>query len=155
MQIGHNSEGWRGAKGRKNFDTTERIINEGEMGIAVKPKQTRGRKFHWIFEAESMRLLLDSRQCPPTSTRSRPAPSTRAFTANLFTCQPPSYPLPDCVALVPRCPPGSRLACPPGSADGVIYCYQTLEHIKHFITCQSAASNNPPAGPARQQTKRK
>lgn len=69
MQIGHNSEGWRGAKGKQHFDTTERIINEVRGG-AVKPKQTRGRKFHWIFDAESMRLLLAS----STSTRSRPDP---------------------------------------------------------------------------------
>lgn len=34
---------------------------------------------------------------------------------------------------------GCLVSCPPGFADGVIYCYQTLEHIKHFITCRSAA----------------
>lgn len=93
----------------------------------------------------------------PTSTRSRsrPAPSTRAFTANLFTCQAPPHTRCPAAGLCPTRAWSPRLACPPGSADGVIYCYQTLEHIKHFITCQSAASNNSPAGPARQQTQRR
>lgn len=67
----------------------------------------------------------------------------------MFTCHPHissglwSWPGPLSLSL-------STLACPPGSADGVIYCYQTLEHIKHFITCQSAASNSSPAGAAGQ-----
>lgn len=32
MQIGHNSEGWRGANEKQHFDTTERIINEVRGG---------------------------------------------------------------------------------------------------------------------------
>lgn len=130
--------------------------------MAVKPKQTRGLKFHWIFDAESMRLLLASRQCPPDLDPIPTRPVNRGFHCQFVYMPTPPHTLcrtlSRCRTVSHSClvaSPGPRLACPPGSADGVIYCYQTLEHIKHFITCQSAASNNSPAGPARQQTKRR
>lgn len=111
----------------------------------TKPKQTRGHKFHWILDAESMRLPPDVNGVGGVVFHCQfvymPAPHPSSLSSGL--CPARSWP----VDL-------STLACPPGSADGVIYCYQTLEHIKHFITCQSAASNNFPAGAA-SQTKRR